>query len=40
MKLVLWCVSVIVMLLSPSFQENGIIYDFKERRVMRNQPPA
>lgn len=30
----------IVMLLSPSFKENGIIYDFKERRVMRNQPPA
>ena len=30
----------IVMMLSPSFTENGIIYDFKERRITRNQPPA
>jgi len=30
----------IVMMLSPTFTENGIIYDFKERRITRNQPPA
>jgi NAD(P)-dependent dehydrogenase (short-subunit alcohol dehydrogenase family) len=30
----------IVMMLSPTFTENGIIYDFKTRKVTRTQPPA
>jgi NAD(P)-dependent dehydrogenase (short-subunit alcohol dehydrogenase family) len=29
----------IVMMLSPAFVENGAIYDFKERRITRHQPP-
>ena len=30
----------IAMMLSPGFTENGVIYDFKTRRVTRTQPPA
>ncbi|MDQ0471701.1 SDR family NAD(P)-dependent oxidoreductase [Labrys wisconsinensis] len=30
----------IVMLLSPGFTENGVIYDYREHRVTRHQPPA